>query len=497
MGGTSARRTIRVFASLWALLMVVGAAAVSAPAPLEARSRYRVATARVRPGVRMQRIYDRRGPNRIRVLRVDPQGSPVIDVALANNVLPGHETTSAMARRHGAVAAINGDFTLRPSDNGAGRPVNAFAEDGLLKTSPLIWGRNFSISRDEQDIRIRHNRLHTWLTQTDTGESWNLAAVNPVVPDQDGFSVWTRAGQDDFKPPRDSCAARLRPDGTNVWTPTMDGLTRNYYVHRIVCRWRPLARRGGVVVTAPWGSANGALMQASLLEGETVTYGWSLRRVGIMDTIGGNPTLLENGRYSIGECSSSYFCGRNPRTGVGVTANGTVLLVTVDGRRPGYSRGMTLREFADLFRYLGATDALNLDGGGSTTMVVNGRIVNRPSGGYERAVGSALLVLAETDSDEIEPAPYPTPTPTETFSPTPTVTPTATLPPVTSPVVDIADEADRFLDPSCQVLLDPGSTGGLLDALSHGDFTPRRARFSPHLRWALNVFEGDAICPDR
>jgi hypothetical protein len=474
--------------------MVAGAAAVSPPSEADARSRYRVASARIRPGVTVQRIFDRRGPNRIRVLRVDPQGTPVLDVALANNVLPAHETTSSMARRHGAVAAINGDFTLRPVDEGAGRPVNTFAEDGVLKASPLIWGRNFSISRDEQDIRVGHNNLLTWLTQADSGESWNLSAVNPVRPDANGFSLWTRAGQDGFKPPRDSCAARLLPDGTTSWTPAMDGLTRDYYVDRVVCRWEPLARRGGVVVTAPWGSANGALMQASLVPGESVTYGWSLRRFGILDTIGGNPTLLEDGQYTIGECTSKYFCGPNPRTGVGVTADGIVLLVTVDGRQPGYSRGMTLREFADLFRFLGATDALNLDGGGSTTMVVNDRIVNKPSGGYERAVGSALLVLAQPDPDEIEPAPYTTPSPSPTLPPSPTVTPSSSVP--TTSVVEIADETQRLLDPSCQVLLDPGSTGGLLHALEQGNFTPRDFPFSPSLRWGLNVFDGNAACLD-
>jgi hypothetical protein len=155
---------------------------------------------------------------------------------------------------------------------------------------------------------------------------------------------------------------------------------------------------------------------------------------------------------------------------------------------------MTLREFADLFRFLGATHALNLDGGGSTTMVVNDRIVNRPSGGYERAVGSALLVLAQPDQDEIEPAPYSTPTPSPTVPPSPSVTPSPSLP--TTTPIEVADETQRFLDPSCEVLLDPGSTGGLLHALEQGNFTPRRIAFSPSLRWGLDVFGGSAACLD-
>jgi hypothetical protein len=72
---------------------------------------------------------------------------------------------------------------------------------------------------------------------------------------------------------------------------------------------------------------------------------------------------------------------------------------------------MTLREFADLFSSLGATWALNLDGGGSTTMVVDGDVKNRPSDGRERAVSSALLVIRGSDAGEEVPVEGPAPTP--------------------------------------------------------------------------------------
>lgn len=99
-----------------------------------------------------------------------------------------------MARRHGAVAAINGDYTIRPNSQGAGRPIDTFIEDGLVKASPLIWGRNFSISRDEQSITFGHNKVSTWLTQQGSGETWTLDDVNPVTPSDSGFSVYTQAG---------------------------------------------------------------------------------------------------------------------------------------------------------------------------------------------------------------------------------------------------------------------------------------------------------------
>jgi exopolysaccharide biosynthesis protein len=84
---------------------------------------------------------------------------------------------------------------------------------------------------------------------------------------------------------------------------------------------------------------------------------------------------------------------RHPRTAVGVRADGRILLVTVDGRQPELSVGMTIAELATLLIELGAVEAVNMDGGGSTTMVVRGRVVNSPSDlTGERAVGDALLI---------------------------------------------------------------------------------------------------------
>jgi hypothetical protein len=90
----------------------------------------------------------------------------------------------------------------------------------------------------------------------------------------------------------------------------------------------------------------------------------------------------------------------DPRTAVGVTRNGRYLiLMVIDGRQPGYSEGATTAETAEWMRKLGAYDALNLDGGGSTALVMeadNGkpRLLNRPSGGTERRVANHLGIFA-------------------------------------------------------------------------------------------------------
>ena len=92
-----------------------------------------------------------------------------------------------------------------------------------------------------------------------------------------------------------------------------------------------------------------------------------------------------------------FNTARHPRSFVAVTAKGDILLVAVDGRQPGYAEGMSLPELRELAHMLDCVDVLNLDGGGSTTLYVTGQgqtgVVNKPSGGVERAVASILYVM--------------------------------------------------------------------------------------------------------
>ena len=468
------------------VLTMVAASTVASTTP-----RYRIRVERVARGITLKKILDRNGPNRIRVLEVNPATRMTFDVALATEVLPGHEQTTSMARRHNAVAAINGDFTLLPGSEGSGRPVNTFIEDGHVKASPLIWGRNFSISRDETMARVGHSRFTAWLRQQ-SGEVWDLAAVNPVDPAPNGFTIYTPAGGKLFRPPPDSCAARLISLETPGWNGDREGMTRDFVVDEVACRARRMKRLGGNVVSVPIGSLNAVDLQTTLVPGELVAYGWSFNRPGVLDTIGGNPDLVKDGRL-ISDCTGSNFCWRHPRTGVGITPEGTILLVTVDGRMDS-SRGMTLDEFGRLFIELGAESAMNMDGGGSTTMVVRDRIRNVPSGGYERPVGSALLVLPRPDPREAEPTPYVTPSPTPSSSPSPQPSPSDS-PAAVAPLW--VDGFQGVADPGCSALLDPASTGGLLDALASGSFREPNAtlrKLPRSLRWALRVFRGRELC---
>jgi len=122
--------------------------------------------------------------------------------------------------------------------------------------------------------------------------------------------------------------------------------------------------------------------------------------------VGGGPRLVARGRVRLRSSAEgfapvsapwffgSFVASRQPRTLAGVRRDGGLLLVTVDGRAPGWSVGVTLAEAARVMRSLGAREALNLDGGGSSAMAVRGRTVSRPSDRTgERAVSDALVVL--------------------------------------------------------------------------------------------------------
>jgi exopolysaccharide biosynthesis protein len=114
--------------------------------------------------------------------------------------------------------------------------------------------------------------------------------------------------------------------------------------------------------------------------------------------IGGGPQLIKNGRVEISNAAekilASFVGDGHPRTAIAKLKSGQILLVTVDGRQPGESIGMSLTMLADLLIEFGAVEGINLDGGGSTTMVIRNKLVNKPSDTTgERPVSDAILVF--------------------------------------------------------------------------------------------------------
>jgi Tol biopolymer transport system component len=435
------------------------------------RPRYRTLTSRrVVPGLRYRKILDRRGPNRIYVLRMNPRGRPALDMALAGGDLPGFARTSRMAATHRAVAAVNGDFAL-PS----GRPTHPFAEDGFFHQTSFHYSHNVAMSHREDTAYFRHPIARLSVRQIGSGDVLRIDRWNTGDPTWGEVAAYTPPGGSLGRPPPFACSARLQPAGPRRWAQGERGVSRDYVVDDAGCRATPMYRRGGVVVAAQPGSPE-ALLIRSLVPGETVALTWSFGWAGVAESIGGYPLLLRKGQTTVTGCSAS-ICARHPRTAIGVDRAGRLLLVVVDGRRR-RSVGMTLLQLAKLMRRLGAASALNLDGGGSSTMVVRGRIVNRPSDGSERAVSTAVLVIRGADRGErIEG------TGALALAAREATQEKERSAPGRGAVTEVGGAS-----PGIPALLDPASTGGMLDAVDRELFGARRSALSPALRLLLGVF---------
>lgn len=376
----------------------------------------------VAPGLTWTRIVRDRssrrgaGPLVANVLRIDRgQLAGRVSAVLSNGRVPGTETTSSMARRTGAAAGVNGGFFVSRGVGG-GDPVGALAVgESLVSESTdgraaLLLPRAAGTPAQVAPLRFRGRAMVGASSRSVDG----VDRVPGRIPACGG-----RGGDRPTQRPRHHLVCG-DPSELVMLSPRFGAATPGGppRVELVIRGGQVVARRVGVGTPIPsdgyvlsaTGTA-GRFLRAAGSPGALASTSTQLLRgdtpVSLTDheaVVGGGPRLLRDGRVAVRGGPEGFTAdralrqgftgGRNPRTLAGVTAGGGVLLVTVDGRRPRYSVGVTLREAARLMRSLGARDALNLDGGGSSTMVVRGKVVNRPSDPTgERRVGDGIFVL--------------------------------------------------------------------------------------------------------
>jgi hypothetical protein len=303
---------------------------------------------------------------------------------LSNNAIIGRERVTSMQRAMSptaTVAGVNGDlFSWRD-----GHPTGALIRSGVLDSAPSADRSSVGVDADGV---IRVERVAMAGTWKGTGQRRRLGINEPVSK---RTTLYTSAWGP--RTPAEPNAVEVTLQPFPATTPNAD-LTAP--VTQVVQGGnQPIPPGGAVLVArtdAPFLTQEapvGTTLSVKLL----LTPQWG----NVTDAIGGGPIIVRNGKpvfRSFELFTSAQLAARNPRTGVGQTADGRILLVAVDGRQPGYSTGLTNFELALLMMRLGAVTASALDAGGSTTMAFDGKLLNRPSdAGGERPVAEALLVF--------------------------------------------------------------------------------------------------------
>ncbi|WP_431948997.1 phosphodiester glycosidase family protein [Actinacidiphila sp. bgisy167] len=359
---------------------------------------------------------------RVHVAVVDPARlRGTVEVSDGGDVAD-REKTSVVAGRLGSLVGVNGGFFITSDADGIqGTMAGLSAVDGRLES--MAAGSRAALILGDGGRRPRIADLSTTVTVRAGSATYAVQGINRLPGKVRNCG---RPGGVPTEQPRHDTTCTLADDLVEFTPAFRAPLPAGSGVQVV------LDSHGTVLST---GARGGSVPEhGTVLQGTGAAAAWLTehartgRRLAVREDIrdaegrevhlgrgdsivSAAPTLVEDGRVHIDAATEgtldpkdlsfgfAWSNVRQPRTMAGIDGHGRLLLVTVDGRQPGVSEGFTLGEAARFMRSLGAVQALNLDGGGSSAMVVDGVLANVTSDATgERAVGDTIQIVPERRS---------------------------------------------------------------------------------------------------
>jgi hypothetical protein len=315
-----------------------------------------------------------------------PTGLYALKPVLSNNAVVGRERVTSMQRRvstEATVAGVNGDLFSW----GDGHPTGGLIRGGIVDRGPVDFRSSIGIDTDGM-LHVERVRL---------SGSWQGSGQRRIL----GLNEPPRANRTTLYTPAWGPRTPAESGGAYAILQPFPAATPNTVLPATVTAYagggdQPIPPDGAVLVAR---GAQAGFLAAEAPVGSTVKILLALTPpwTNVREALGGGPIVVRDGKpvfRSFEGFTTDQMARRHPRTGVGQTADGRIVFVAVDGRQPGYSSGLTNFELALAMTRLGCVTASALDGGGSTTMAFDGRLLNRPSDpGGERAVAEALTLF--------------------------------------------------------------------------------------------------------
>ena len=303
--------------------------------------------------VRMIRYYNGK-PVRINIVEVSKgvNSDLSIEPAIASSTLPHRTKISNVATRENAVVAINGGY-FKPQ---TGMPLGTLMIQKKMYTGPIydrvamgIFENGYEMARIQLNAEIKTNLGGL---KIDNINQPRMLSTHIIVYTPD----WG-----EMSPPSPKYGKQLVID---------NGKLTNVSVGSNIIP------QNGFVIVGPEKQLDKIINAKTYKLDVKINPDWK----DVNHIISGGPYLVKNGEIfvDIKEQKLLAIGGRNPRTAIGYTKENNLIMVTADGRE-GASVGLTLTELASLMQKLGCVNAMNLDGGGSTVMLINGKVVNKPS----------------------------------------------------------------------------------------------------------------------